>query len=220
MRAIPVASVTLLGACALSACVPANAAIDGITPFGFSVLPSTVEPGGEVTLRVDRHDGECKGPATVSSPVFDTVTIPRRQSWAQTEVDRDARPGAVYKVTFRCDGATGTTDLTITGHHGQSSKSWQDHDGKDEHDGQGGRDGRDDYTGRDGHDGQAEYDGHGRHDGGDGHRDYPQKGVHAGEGGSFGDFDLGEIGLGAALVAGAVGTAYHLSRRRTAEEGG
>lgn len=48
---------------------------------------------------------------------------------------------------------------------------------------------------------------------------YPQRGVHAGEGGSFGGLDLKQIGLGAALVTAAIGTAYHLSRRRTDEDG-
>ncbi|MEU9332839.1 hypothetical protein AB0D49_06670 [Streptomyces sp. NPDC048290] len=49
---------------------------------------------------------------------------------------------------------------------------------------------------------------------------YPQRGVHAGEGGSVGGFDLKEIGLGAALIAGSVGVAYHLARRRSGEQGG
>ncbi|MFE4665053.1 hypothetical protein ACFRI7_20880 [Streptomyces sp. NPDC056716] len=49
---------------------------------------------------------------------------------------------------------------------------------------------------------------------------YPQRGVHAGEGGSLGGFDIEEIGLGLALIAGSVGAAYHFSRRRSAEESG
>jgi hypothetical protein len=50
---------------------------------------------------------------------------------------------------------------------------------------------------------------------------YPvPRGVHAGEGGSVAGFDLKEIGLGAALIAGSVGAAYCLSRRRTGEDGG
>ncbi|MFD3497032.1 hypothetical protein [Streptomyces sp. NPDC058678] len=44
---------------------------------------------------------------------------------------------------------------------------------------------------------------------------HPNRGVHAGEGGTFAGFDLEEIGLGLALVAGSVGAAYHFSRRRT-----
>ncbi|GAA2299947.1 hypothetical protein OKJ48_20655 [Streptomyces kunmingensis] len=42
-------------------------------------------------------------------------------------------------------------------------------------------------------------------------------GVDAGVGGSIGGFDLHEIGLGAALITGAVGTAYYFSRRRTGD---
>ncbi|MEU9190409.1 hypothetical protein AB0D14_39010 [Streptomyces sp. NPDC048484] len=46
------------------------------------------------------------------------------------------------------------------------------------------------------------------------------RGVKAGVGGTAGGFDLSEIGLGAALVAGSVGAAYYWSRRRTGEQSG
>lgn len=49
--------------------------------------------------------------------------------------------------------------------------------------------------------------------------EHPQKGVHAGEGSSSDGLNLKELALGAALVTGALGTAYHLSRRRTDEDG-
>ncbi|WP_225635802.1 hypothetical protein [Streptomyces solaniscabiei] len=172
MRAIPVASAALLGVAALSSCVPAGAAVGGsTTPFGFSVRPSTVAAGGEVTLRVDRNDGACRGRVRVTSPVFDTVVIPRTHVSAQARVDRDARPGAVYQVSFTCDGTTGTTHLTIAGGHSHRPDP------------------------------------------------VPSRGVHAGSGGSVAGFDLKEIGLGIALIAGSVGAAYHLSRRRSGEEG-
>lgn len=45
-----------------------------------------------------------------------------------------------------------------------------------------------------------------------------QRGVHAGEGGSAAGFDLKEIGLGAALIAGSLTVAYHFSRRRTGDD--
>ncbi|MGW2130167.1 hypothetical protein [Streptomyces coelicoflavus] len=168
MRAIPVASVALLGAAALSACVPAGAV--GSDTFGFTVSPATVAPGGEVTVGVGRTAAGCHGRVTVTSPVFDTVTIPRHESSATARVDRDARRGAVYRVTFACRDKTGTVDLTIAGgSHRPSDEPWRD------------------------------------------------KGVHAGEGGSAAGFDVKQIGIGAALVAGAVGTAYHLSRRRSGE---
>lgn len=50
--------------------------------------------------------------------------------------------------------------------------------------------------------------------------DYRQHGVQAGEGGSLADLNLKEIGLGAALITAALGTAHHLSRRRIGEDSG
>ena len=184
MRAIRIASAVLLGISALAFSAPAAVARDdghNITPFGFSVLPSTVAAGSEVKLHVNR-DGDCKGPARVTSVVFDTVVIPAGRSWATAVVDRDAKPGAVYQVTFSCDGASGSTDLTIVG-------------------------------GRPHHPRPVPVDpvpvpAH------------PHRGVHAGVGGSIAGFDLREIGTGLALITGSVGAAYHLTRRRSGEEGG
>jgi hypothetical protein len=174
MRAIGAASAALLGVTTLTVSAPAAVASGGyITPFGFTVLPSTVPAGGQVTLWLDRNDGGCKGPATVTSAAFDTVTIPRGRSQATAAVDWDARPGATYRVTFTCNGASGSTDLAIAG---------------------------------------------GR-PGGRTPLPVPNRGVHAGEGGTLAGFDLKELGLGAALVAGSLGTAYHLTRRRTDEDG-
>lgn len=163
MRAIRVASAALLGVTALSLTAPAaHAARAGdITSFGFSVMPSTVAPGGQVTLRVDG----CHRRTTVSSGVFDTVTLPRGQSSATATVDRDARPGTVYEVTFQCGDESGRTDLTI-----------------------------------------AHPTHHPTH--------YPTRGSHAGAGGTLAGFDLQEIGLGAALVAGSLCAARRWSRRR------
>ncbi|WAZ25587.1 hypothetical protein STRCI_007094 [Streptomyces cinnabarinus] len=175
MRAIRVASAALLGLTALTFTAPAAQAKgeDNITPFGFSVLPSTIAAGGQVTLRIER-DGGCKGPATVNSAVFDTVTIPPGQSHATAVVDWDAKPGAMYKVMFTCDGAGGSTDLTIAGGRPTGHPIPQPL--------------------------------------------VPPRGVHAGEGGSVAGFDLKEIGLGALLIAGSIGAAYRLSRKRTSEE--
>ncbi|MER5876107.1 MULTISPECIES: hypothetical protein [unclassified Streptomyces] len=122
MRAIRVASAALLGVTALTFTAPAAFAGDrddhNITPFAFSVQPSTIAAGGQVSLLLKR-DGGCRGNATVTSGVFDTVTIPPGQSSATAMVDWDARPGAVYDVTFSCGGASGSTGLTIAG--GRSS---------------------------------------------------------------------------------------------------
>ncbi|MCI3278007.1 hypothetical protein [Streptomyces cylindrosporus] len=175
MRAIRVASAALLGACALAVSAPAAVA-GNITPFGFSVLPSTIAAGGQVTLQLNR-DGGCKGPATVTSAVFDTVTIPTGQSSRTAMVDWDAKPGAVYQVTFTCDGVSGSTDLTIAGGRPVGPTPVPINPVS------------------------------------------PNRGVHAGEGGSIAGFDLREIGLGAALIAGSVGAAYHFSRRRTGQDG-
>ena len=172
MRAIRVASAALLGVSALTCSVPAATA-GTVFPFGFSVLPSTVAAGGQVTLELNRNGG-CRGPATVTSAVFNTVTIPRGLSLATTAVDRDARPGTVYPVTFTCDGVSGSTGLTIAGGRPVGPTPLPVTPVS------------------------------------------PPRAVHAGEGGSVAGFDLKELGLGAALVAGSVGAAYRFSRRRDA----
>ncbi|MFE3031724.1 hypothetical protein ACFXKY_08735 [Streptomyces canus] len=176
MRAIRVASAALLGVTALTLSAPAAVAKgdNDITPFGFSVVPSTVAPGGEVALLLERDHGGCTGSATVTSGVFDTITIPPRKSQATVVVDWDARPGAVYRVTFTCDGVSGSTGLTIAG---------------------------------------------GRPVGPTPVPLNPDRGVRAGEGGSFAGFDVKELGMGALLIAGSVGAAYYFSRRRAGEDG-
>ncbi|MEU0596878.1 hypothetical protein ABZ484_01220 [Streptomyces sp. NPDC006393] len=73
------------------------------------------------------------------------------------------------------------------------------------------------YGGSD--DGGGGYDDEGRGGGGGGRPEHFRHGVRAGEGGTIAGFDLKEIGMGTALIAGSVGAAYYLSRRRTGEEG-
>ncbi|MFF7546374.1 hypothetical protein ACFZCU_22495 [Streptomyces canus] len=175
MRAIRVASAALLGVTALAFSAPAAVAKEtDITPFGFSVLPSTVAAGGQVALLLERNHGGCRGSATVTSAVLDTVIIPPHKSYATAVVDWDARPGAVYRVTFTCDGVSGSTSVAVTG---------------------------------------------GRPDGPTPVPLHPDRGVHAGEGGtSIAGFDLKELGTGAALITGSIGAAYYFSRRRTDED--
>ncbi|MGW5868466.1 hypothetical protein ACWFRJ_40685 [Streptomyces sp. NPDC055239] len=123
MRAIRVASATLLAATALTLTASAASAAvaddsdsndHNITSFGFRVTPSTIAAGGQVTLNVDG----CEGDATATSGVFDDAHIPKGQQSVSAMVFPDAKPGAMYEVTFKCKKKdqteeTGTTDLTI-----------------------------------------------------------------------------------------------------------
>ncbi|MEU7057301.1 hypothetical protein [Streptomyces sp. NPDC046197] len=111
---------------------------------------------------------------------------------------------------------------------GGGGKSYSDSDDGGDEDRSGGRGGEDRSGGRGGEDrsgGRGEEDrsgGRGGEDrsGGDdgGKPEHFQHGVRAGEGGTIAGFDLKEIGMGTALIAGSVGAAYYLSRRRTGEE--
>lgn len=172
MRAIRVASAALLGVSALAMTAPAAQAQGDNSGFWATVRPTTVAPGEHVRLRATG----CEQSVTVSSGVFDTVTIPRWRTTAWARVDRDARRGAVYEVSFYCGTFWQSVDLTIAG----------------------GRPDRPDRPDR---------------------PEQPEHGVRAGEGGTLAGLNLKEIGLGAALITAALGTAYHLSRRRTEEDG-
>ncbi|MFK4144815.1 hypothetical protein [Streptomyces sp. NPDC004065] len=73
-----------------------------------------------------------------------------------------------------------------------------------------------------GGEGRSEDDGddEGRSGGYDsGRPEHFRHGVHAGGGGTVAGFDLEQIGMGTALIAGSVGAAYFLARRRSGEEG-
>lgn len=120
MGAIRTSPTALLGAAAAGALLvcgavaaPAARAADAapITSFGYAITPSTVAPGGQVVLSVTGCNAAF---ATVSSGVFDTVSIDRGRT-ARVTVDRDARRGAQYSVSFTCAGETGSADLTIAG---------------------------------------------------------------------------------------------------------
>ncbi|MET8830653.1 hypothetical protein ABZX40_10640 [Streptomyces sp. NPDC004610] len=186
MRAIRVGSAALLAVSALSLTAPvAQARGEEETRLRVSVAPQTIAAGGRVTLRAEG----CERSVRVSSGVFDDVHIERDRGTAVATIDREARKGAVYEVSFHCGNFRERAQLTIAEGRGSSYDEGYDEGGYD-----------------------SGYD--------DSYGDYPQRGVHAGEGGSFGGFDLKEIGLGFALIAGSVGVAYHLSRRRSAEQGG
>ncbi|MFI5860174.1 hypothetical protein [Streptomyces sp. NPDC051546] len=128
MGAIPTSPTALLGAAAAgalllfgAAAAPAASAAEAapITSFGFAITPSTVAPGGQVVLSVTGCNAAF---ATVSSGIFDTVSIDRGKT-ARVTVDRDARRGAQYSVSFTCAGETGSADLTITGGTGKPTTS-------------------------------------------------------------------------------------------------
>lgn len=180
MRAIRIASAALLGVSALAVTAPAAQARGDASGFWVNVLPTTVAPGEQVRLRATG----CDQSVAVSSGVFDTVTIPRGRTTTRATVDRDARPGAVYEVSFYCGTFWQSVDLTIGG--GRPAPVHPDphpHPRPHPHP-----------------------------------HPHPQRGVHAGEGGSLAGLDLKDIGLGAALIAGSLGTAYHFSRRPTGED--
>ncbi|MFE5774139.1 hypothetical protein ACFQ7O_37920 [Streptomyces sp. NPDC056485] len=90
---------------------PSATAAEPITPFAVAITPSQVAPGGQAVVSVP---GCNVAEATVSSGVFDTVVIGRGKT-ARITVDSDARRGAVYSVTFTCNGVNRSADLTITG---------------------------------------------------------------------------------------------------------
>ncbi|MET7528722.1 hypothetical protein [Streptomyces goshikiensis] len=99
-----------LGALGMPSATAAEAQ-PAVASFGFTVTPSTVAPGGQAVLSVSGCNAAY---ATASSGIFDTVSIARGQT-ARVTVDRDARRGAVYSVSFTCNGETGSADVTIAG---------------------------------------------------------------------------------------------------------
>ncbi|MFE5614523.1 hypothetical protein [Streptomyces sp. NPDC056524] len=94
----------------------ADGAASNVTSFGFSVTPATVAPGGSVTLKSDGCEASS---VTVSSGVFDTVTLTEGRAGTAT-IDVEAKIAAEYQVTFDCKGEKGTAPLVIaagsTGH--------------------------------------------------------------------------------------------------------
>ncbi|MER6464780.1 hypothetical protein ABT278_30590 [Streptomyces sp. NPDC001228] len=225
MHAIRLASAALLGIGALVLGAPAALTDDESggdrdagrqASFGVRVTPSTVTAGGRISLQLSR-DESCRGAATVSSDVFDTVRIPEGRDSVAATVRRDARSQTSYRVTVDCDGTRGSTELSIAGT--QSSGRVDDGTGVR-------ADGRTDGV----TDGQSGVHTGSRTDGltDDGSDDLtgsgtqplqPDRGVRAGAGGSVAGFDLKEIGLGALLVTASVGTAYRIARRRAGEDG-
>ncbi|MER7050612.1 hypothetical protein ABT391_37975 [Streptomyces jumonjinensis] len=119
MRAICAAFAAVLSATtALTLAAPAATAAPGggdgkaegrATPL-FTASPSTVAPGGRVSLSASG----CNTTATASSGVFEAVTIRPGTSSVAT-VYADARPGAQYSVQFTCGSQRGSFNLAIAG---------------------------------------------------------------------------------------------------------
>ncbi|MET9514649.1 hypothetical protein [Streptomyces sp. NPDC002994] len=112
MRAIRLASAAALGLSVLSLTAPAASAVGSkVSPLVGTATPSTIAPGGQVTLSLSG----CEGRWDASSDVFDVVRVPPGGMGTAT-VDWDAKRGAMYTVTYTCDdGRQTTSQLTITG---------------------------------------------------------------------------------------------------------
>lgn len=126
MRAIRLASTaaaTALGVVTLTGLGTSALAADGdsgsdragrgaaAAPYAFSVTPSSIAAGGQVTLSA----GGCPGSATASSAAFGTVVVRPGQT-ARATVSSPVDPGASYDVRFSCPGsAPESVSLTIVG---------------------------------------------------------------------------------------------------------
>lgn len=196
MRAIRTASAALLSAAALglaaaptALAVPADENEPNITSFGFSVTPATVAPGGTVTLT---SDGCEVASVTVTSGVFDTVTLSEGRSGTAT-VDVEAKAGARHEITFDCKGERGTTTLTIAPPTGPGHDTGN-------------------VTGPETGNVTGPETPPGAH-----------KGVKAGFGSGAGSANEGlgatELVTGVVLIAGALGAAVVLTRRRRGADG-
>ncbi|MFD8639827.1 hypothetical protein ACFV14_05925 [Streptomyces zaomyceticus] len=186
MRAIRAASVALLSAAAVVVVAPTALAGEdenhGVTSFGFSVTPTTIAPGGTVTLKSDG----CEEPSvTVTSGVFDTITLSEGREGTAT-VDLDAKAGAQYEITFDCKGERGTTSLTVV--QGGTGGNTGGNTG-----------GHDESTATGAHKGvKAGY------------------GTAAASGADSEGLGVAEVVTGVLLIAGALGAAVVLTRRRDA----
>ncbi|MFM9370913.1 hypothetical protein [Streptomyces sp. Da 82-17] len=90
-----------------------------------SVTPTTVKPGGQVTL----SSSGCQVPTvTVDAPIFDPVELNEGQS-ATAHVYPDAKPGAEYEVTFTCNGKPKSVPLMIAGGQGHTGGQTGGHTG-------------------------------------------------------------------------------------------
>lgn len=213
MRLMSLAWVALLGTAAYAFGGPsvlAGGVENDAAPFGLD-LPSSIAPGGRMDLHLDRS--QCQGLATIASGIFDTVKIPKERDTASVTVNSGARPGAAYRITVDCDGTSRSRELTIASGGGGIGGGIGNAIG-----GVGNAVGGVGSTigGVGNAIGEVGPDGTG-----------PQPvplpvtgGVDAGVGGGSRGLDLQEIGFGALLVAGSIGAAHRVARRRGTPDGG
>lgn len=164
------AAAILAGGCVLAlGATPAAAADDwGNWGWQVSVSPTTVKPGGTVTLT----SSGCQEPTVkAEAGIFDVVELNEGKSGTAWIFD-DAKPAAEYEVTFTCKSQTKKVTVKIADDGGTI---WPTHQGT---------------------------------------QPPIHKGVKAGSGGTFDQSDLIQLGLGGALVAGAIGASLYWARRR------
>jgi hypothetical protein len=156
--------------------------------YAFSVTPSSIAAGGQVTLRA----GGCPGSATVTSAAFPLAVVQPGQT-TRTTVGQRVTSGAVYDVKFVCNDGQGSgsrsVPLTVMGTGGAPTTSSTSLPARS----------ASPVTSVSPVVSAS-----------------PARGVRGGLGGSIGGMDTTEIAAGAALVALAAAGSFYAVRRRSA----
>ncbi|MER8230795.1 hypothetical protein [Streptomyces sp. NPDC094049] len=184
MRAIRAASAALLGAAVVVVTAPTAPADDGNHGITSFGFSATPATVAPGGTVTLTTDG-CEVPSvTVTSGIFETVTLTEGRTGTAT-VDVDATAGTEHEITFDCKGERGTTKVTVA--HGDTGGHRPEHESgvhRPEHDA--------------------------------GMPPGAHKGVKAGYGTATASEGLGttEVVIGVLLIAGALGAAITLTRRR------
>ncbi|QNP66714.1 hypothetical protein [Streptomyces genisteinicus] len=114
MRATRALAVTATAFAAVGLCAPLAAAGGGDGPRNVQVSPSSVFPGGTLTITADG----CRRGGTVSSNAFPDATLSPRgdrggESTATARVRNNAAPGS-YHLTVRCNDSSQTASASFT----------------------------------------------------------------------------------------------------------
>ncbi|MEW1697443.1 MULTISPECIES: hypothetical protein [unclassified Streptomyces] len=186
MRAIRAASAALLGAAVVAVTAPTALADEG--DHGITSFGFSATPATVAPGGTVTLTSEgCEVPSvTVTSGIFETVTLTEGRTGTAT-VDAAAAAGTEYEITFDCKGERGTTKVTVA--HGDTGGYRPEHDTggyRPEHD--------------------------------NGMPPGAHKGVKAGYGTATATAPEGlgtaEVVIGVLLIAGALGAAITLTRRR------